>query len=282
MANIESTRWIFKAAAWLHERHRPNFHWIYVPHLDYAGQKFGPNSPQAKAALAELDRELGAFLDRVSGTTPGLSDQVLIAGEYAMTDVSGVVYPNRLLRQAGLLQVRTEGSGERLDLACSPAFALVDHQLAHVYVGSSGGAEGAKLVGQVRDLFTGMPGVAQVLAGADRHHVGLNHPRAGDVILISDDSHWFAYYWWLDDAAAPPFARTVDIHNKPGYDPVELFFDPATRGIPLDPRLVKGSHGVPATAARHHTALIGSTPRDLPAGACDVDLMQLCLDVVAG
>lgn len=254
LANIESTRWILRAAARLIEKHAPNFHWIYIPHLDYAAQKFGPDSAEAKAALMELDRELAQFARMVATSSIGDRVTYLIAGEYALTEVTGVIHPNRILRRAGLLTVRDDADGELIDLVSSSAFAMVDHQLAHLYVNRADRAGQAKCV----DLFRGLPGIAGAYCGDERSRIGLNHERSGEVILVADDAHWFAYYWWLDDAAAPPFARTVDIHRKPGYDPVELFFDPPTKGIPLNSELVKGSHGVPATAPRHRTALICS------------------------
>lgn len=259
LANIESTRWILRAAAWLHQRHAPNFHWIYVPHLDYTMQKHGPNSPQAKAALADLDRELAAFADQMT-SSPSARDVVfVVAGEYAMTDVSSVIFPNRILREAGQLAVETREEAEYLDLNRSSAFALVDHQFAHVFVRHEGTeAHRHEVAENVRDHFRQVPGVAAVYAGIDRAQVGMTHKRSGDVILVCEDASWLAYYWWLDDAAAPPFARTVDIHLKPGYDPIELFFDPKTRSIPLDATLIKGSHGVPATGPQHRTALICS------------------------
>jgi hypothetical protein len=284
LSNIESTKWILRAAAWLIDRHAPNFHWIYIPHLDYASQKFGPNSPQATAALSELDGELAGFAERVAASRIGKDAVFLVAGEYAMTDVSGVVYPNRVLREAGLLAVREERGAEYIDLARCAAFAMVDHQFAHVYIESSHQSrEQERAVNRVAELFRGMPGITGVYAGAERAAIGATHERCGDVILACDDAHWLAYYWWLDDAAAPPFARTVNIHRKPGYDPVELFFDPATRGIPLDASLVKGSHGVPATGPRHRTALICSlTSRAVDSNRCyrDMDIKDICLNLL--
>lgn len=263
LSNIESTRWILRAAAWLHHRQSPNFHWIYLPHLDYAAQKFGPNSPQANASLTDLDTELARFEEAIAGGGGQGTPTMLVAGEYALTDVSNVLYPNRLLRSAGLLScVSGDRGGENVDLARSPAFALVDHQLAHVYVNACDRQEQTAIIARVVELFRGTTGIAGVYAGEDRASVGMLHPRSGDVILVCDDAHWFAYYWWLDDARAPDFARTVDIHRKPGYDPVELFFDPKTRGIPLDATLVKGSHGAPAVRDCQRTTLICSTPDD--------------------
>ena len=258
LANIESTRWILNAALRLIRKYAPNFHWIYIPHLDYAAQKFGPNSAQARAALVELDRELAGFAAGVAETAVGDQVVFLIAGEYAMTDVSGVVYPNRLLREAGLLQVCKEQDAEQLDLRNSTALAMVDHQFAHVYVNRSE----PRAVTRVLELFKNVPGIASVHAGDGRARIGVNHERSGDIILVCDDAHWLAYYWWLEDRAAPPFARTVDIHRKPGYDPVELFFDPATKSIPLDAGLPKGSHGAPAESPRQRTALICSQRSD--------------------
>lgn len=279
MSNIKSTRWILKAAAWLHERHAPNFHWIYIPHLDYAAQRNGPDSPQAKAALRELDREMAGFTERIAQSPMGDRMTYLAAGEYALTDVTGVIYPNRILRDAGLLRVRQEDGHELIDFERSTAFAMVDHQAAHVYVNSSNPKDAVK-IGQ---LFRGVPGVANVCVGDERERVGMNHPRSGEVILAAAPTHWFAYYWWLDDAAAPPFARTVDIHRKPGYDAVELFFDPATKSIPLNAELIKGSHGAPAVNANQRTALICSEAVAGPMADRtyrDTDVKQIVLDLL--
>jgi hypothetical protein len=283
LSNIESTKWILNAACWLTEKHRPNFQWIYIPHLDYAGQKCGPDSTQARDAIKELDLALGEFVQSVAGT--GIGDRVayVVGGEYAMTDVTGVVYPNRMLREAGLLAVREEGGREYLDLQNSAAFAIVDHQFAHVYVHSNQSPERKRRVSRVVDLFRGTPGIAGIYADQDRAHIGIDHPRSGDVVLVCEDAHWLAYYWWFDDALAPPFARTVDIHRKPGYDPVELFFDPATKGIPLNAALVKGSHGVPATQAKHRTALISSiASRAVQPGGVyrDTDIKRITLELL--
>jgi len=310
LSNIESTKWILRAAAWLHKRNAPNFHWIYLPHLDYAMQKFGPNSPQARQSLIELDRAIAEFAAFILGQTHAIQGEpnvilskpsvilskpsvilsdakdlnppvFLVAGEYAMTEVNAGILPNRILRQAGMLAVREENGREVIDFPRTPAFAMVDHQLAHVFVQDDAGREMRSK--QVAELFRGVPGIAGVFAGSERTQIGLDHPLSGDVILISDDDRWFAYYWWLDDAVAPSFARTVDIHRKPGYDPVELFFDPSTKGIPLNAELVKGSHGVPATQARHRTALICSQPSralDARNELRDTDLKNICLELL--
>ncbi len=246
LANIRSTAWIGQSAAIAARRWNPDFFWIYLPHLDYAAQKLGPDSPVASAALAELDAEIGV-LSAAMRDAYGDEPLWLIAGEYAITPVDHVVYPNRVLREAGLLSVRQEPDGEHLDLAASKAWALVDHQFAHVFVAGGDGQTAER----VAALFRNQPGIAEVLVGDQRGRYALDHPRSGEVILVSSPNSWQAYYYWLDDANAPTFARTVDIHRKPGYDPVELYVDMATRSIPLDATLIRGSHGAPATDPRN-------------------------------
>jgi predicted AlkP superfamily pyrophosphatase or phosphodiesterase len=256
MANIKSTEWIINAALWLIQRKRPQFNYIYIPHLDYAAQKFGPNSPQQVAACAEADAQLGRLFDGAAAL--GLGDVAyLVVSEYAMTDVSRVVYPNRVLRDAGLLMIEDRDGREHLDVGGSKAFAVVDHQFAHIYVQDPTDIDG------VAGLFEGVVGVAEALFGDDRRKYHIDHPRSGEVVLICEPDAWLAYYWWRDDAKAPPFARTVDIHAKPGYDPVELFFDPATKSIPLNASLVKGSHGAPVTRPEHYGIAIWSRKHHL-------------------
>lgn len=286
MSNIESTRWILRGASWLMNREAPGFQWIYIPHLDYASQKFGPDSEQAKNALAELDQELAVFAEGVANSPNGQHTTFLSVGEYAMTNVDGAVHPNRILREAELLAVREENGAELLDLAKSSAFSMVDHQFAHVYVfdPNQNKSERARAIRRVAELFRDVVGVVGVYEGSERARIGMTHDRCGDVVLVSDESYWFAYYWWMDDRNAPGFARTVDIHRKPGYDPVELFFDPATKGIPVDASLVKGSHGVPATSARHRTAFICSRPvreADLRRPLRDTDVKAICLHLLS-
>jgi hypothetical protein len=254
LANIKSTAWIAESAAYALAQFKPNFFYIYFPHLDYAAQKTGPDSPQAAAAVKELDDVVGRLITAAGAALPGANVVWLVASEYVISPVDHVTYPNRRLREAGLLTVRDEGAGELIDFAGAPAWALVDHQFSHVFVKN----RDPVVIGRVVDLFRGQPGIAEVLAGDDRGKYALNHERAGDVVLISTPNSWQAYYYWLDDAKAPKFARTVDIHNKPGYDPVELHFDFATKSIPLDATLVKGSHGAPAVTDAQRGVLLSS------------------------
>jgi predicted AlkP superfamily pyrophosphatase or phosphodiesterase len=279
MANIQSTAWIVDSAIHAAGRFRPDFFFLYLPHLDYAAQRTGPDSPAACQATRELDQVLERLIAGMRQAYAGDELLWIVASEYVITPVDHVTYPNRLLRDAGLLAVRREADGEHLDLARSQAWALVDHQFSHVFV-SEGRPD---VVRQVTDLFGGRAEIQYVLAGADRAAWQLDHPRSGDVVLVSSSRSWQAYYWWLDDALAPAYARTVDIHRKPGYDPVELHIDPSTRSIPLDATLVKGSHGAPATSPGQQGLLGTSWPGALPRpGLRDVDVTDLVLDHLSG
>ena len=257
--SIESSRWIVEAARRVMPEHDMTL--VYVPHLDYDLQRFGPESPAAVAAAGEVDAVLAPLLDDAarSGTT------VVVLSEYGITPVSRPVDVNRVLRRAGLLNVHTNATGELLDPWTSRAFAVADHQVAHVYV------RDPQDLPEVRRLLLEVPGVAEVLGEDGKRTHGLDHPRAGDLVLVAEPDAWFTYYYWLDDDSAPDFARTVEIHKKPGYDPAELFMDPGDRlvklraaaallrkrigmrysmqVVPLDPSSVRGSHGrLPETA----------------------------------
>ncbi|HTU25065.1 MAG TPA: alkaline phosphatase family protein [Pirellulales bacterium] len=272
LAGIQSTAWIADSAVLAARQWQPNFFYIYLPHLDYAAQKAGPNSPAADAALEALD---GALARLIAGCQEAYAPERplwIVASEYTIVPVNHVSYPNRALRSAGLLEVRREADGEHLDLAASRAWALADHQFSHVFV-----ADPAD-VPRTADVLRRSEGIAQVLVGDERGLYELDHPRSGDIVAVSATGSWQAYYYWLDDAAAPAFARTVDIHRKPGYDPVELFFDPATKGIPLDASLVRGSHGAPARDDAQRGVIVASEPGVLVGQAlADTDVFDLVL-----
>ena len=253
-ANIRSSGWIADSAVFAVGRYQPRFFFVYLPHLDYAAQKTGPDSPQAMAALVELDEVVGRLVDGVTAVHGDAQPLWLVASEYVIVPVDHVTYPNRVLREAGLLQVRDDGQGEQLDLSASQAWCLVDHQFSHVFVRDNDPG----VIEQVRGLFRSAEGIAEVLSGQTRAKYAMNHDRSGELILISTPNSWQAYYWWLDDSHAPPFASTVDIHRKPGYDPVELFFDAASKSIPLDASLVRGSHGAPALSPAQQGVLLSS------------------------
>ncbi len=254
LANIKSTQWIADSAVDAAARFRPHFFLLYLPHLDYAAQKHGPDSPPALEALGELDHVLGTLREGMRQAYGGDDLTWLVASEYTIVSVDHVTYPNRVLREAGLLAVREGDDGELLDTEASLAWALVDHQLAHVFVKDAD----IDTVALVEQIFRGTAGIAEVLAGSARAKYQMDHPRSGELILISTPHSWQAYYYWLDDRRAPAFARTVDIHRKPGYDPVELHLDPETRSIPLDASRVRGSHGAPAVDDTQRGVLLSS------------------------
>jgi predicted AlkP superfamily pyrophosphatase or phosphodiesterase len=270
LANIKSTAWIVDSAVVGAKKFQPRFSYIYLPHLDYAAQKFGPDSPQAIASLGELDACIGKLVDGY--TDAGLTDVLwLAASEYVINAVNAVSYPNRILRQAGLLAIREENGLEYLVPGESAAWALVDHQVAHVYVKNPAD------VAKVAALLKADPQVEEVLVGAERGQYGLDHERSGEIVLISRANAWFAYYWWLDDAKAPSFARTVDIHRKPGYDPAELYIEMPAKAIPLNATLVKGSHGYPDRDGSRSGVLLASDGAGIGAGLRDTDIAKIVL-----
>ncbi|MBX3178316.1 MAG: alkaline phosphatase family protein [Candidatus Hydrogenedentes bacterium] len=254
-SSIKSTQWIADATVYAHRKHRPGLTLVYLPHLDYCLQKLGPEHPDIPKYVAELDAVVGQLLDYFEGA----GVRPMIASEYGIMPVDDAVHPNRILREAGAISLRVEEGLELLDAGASDAFAVADHQCAHVYVKDPG------RIGYYAELLRGVPGVERVLDRAEQAALELDHPRSGDLVLLSEPRRWFSYYYWLDDARAPDFARCVDIHRKPGYDPVELFLNPALKLppahiawrllkkklgfrtlmdlIPLDTALVRGSHG---------------------------------------
>jgi predicted AlkP superfamily pyrophosphatase or phosphodiesterase len=272
LAGIEATDWVALAAMHVLETTRPALSLVYLPHLDYALQKVGPDHPSIRQELREVDRVVGGFIDRCEK----LGIQPIIVSEYGIVPVRDAVWLNRALRDAGYLAVRVEDGREILDLEHSRAFAVVDHQVAHVSVRDPSD------VASIERLLAQIDGVERTLSGEARRAAGLDHPRAGDIVCVSAADRWFAYGWWIDDAKAPDYARTVDIHRKPGYDPCELFYDPALMWpagramaklalrklgfrtlldvIPLDASLVRGSHGRASQAPGFDPVLIGDLP----------------------
>ena len=256
-ASIKSSRWIAAAAKHVELKFNPTLTLVYLPHLDYNLQRVGPNDPAAARDVAQIDdvvADLGGFYaDRGA--------RIIVLSEYALREVSTPVHINRVLREHGFIAVREELGRDVLDPGASRAFAVADHQVAHVYVNDP------VQVAPVRMLLERTPGIEQVLDRDGKAAYRVDHERAGDLVAVAAPGAWFTYYYWSDDERAPDFARTVDIHRKPGYDPVELFLDPAIRVpaatvgwklakkalgfrtlldvIPLDASLVRGSHGRP-------------------------------------
>jgi len=274
LANISATAWIADSATVAAQKFRPSLFYLYLPHLDYAAQRDGPDSPPAQAAIGELDEVIGRLVVGFGEAYGNAELLWLVATEYTIVPVDHVVYPNRKLRDARLLYVHSEEDGEHLDTAGSNAWALVDHQFSHVFVKN----RDPSVIEQVLQTFSRLDGIDEVLTGVGRQKYCLDHERAGDVILVSSPNSWQAYYWWFEDWQAPAYARTVDIHSKPGYDPVELHFDPASKGIPLDATLVKGSHGAPADTDAQRGVLLASQTGVLPPShASDTDVAGIVL-----
>ncbi len=274
-ADISCSRWIAQAAIRVDRRFDPMLTLVYLPHLDYVLQKHGPKAAEVSPELRAIDAVVGQLLEHFRSR----GARVMILSEYGIVPVSRPVHINRVLREAGLIQVRRELGTERLDAGASRAFAAVDHQVAHVYV------RDAADLPVVRDLLEKTEGVARVLDERGKLEAGLNHARSGELVALAAPDAWFTYYYWLDDALAPDYARTVDIHRKPGYDPVELFFDPSKRAIkaraaakvlarkagfralldviPLDATLVRGSHGLIPEDPAHGPMVISNEPRTM-------------------
>ncbi|MEG5054991.1 MULTISPECIES: nucleotide pyrophosphatase/phosphodiesterase family protein [unclassified Microcoleus] len=264
-ASIASSQWIANAAKSIEERYSPTLTLIYLPHLDYCLQRFGPQQHQIARDLQEIDTVCGDLIEYYEARDA----QIIILSEYGITEVSQPVHINRILRENGLIAVREELGRELLDAGASIAFAVADHQIAHVYVNDP------EYTSKVRALLEAIEGVAVVLDKVGKQAYHLDHPRSGELVAIAQPNAWFTYYYWQSDKRAPDFATTVDIHRKPGFDPVELFLDPHLKFpklkvgltllkkhlgfrhlmdvIPLDATLVKGSHG-------HITTSVDSSP----------------------
>ena len=261
-AGIASSEWIAASAKWVEEKQSPTLSLVYLPHLDYCLQKDGPDAPNVPAEVRAIDHVVTDLIRCYE--SHGV--RVMLLSEYGISPVNKPLHLNRLFREKGWLSIKNELGRETLDYGGCKAFAVADHQIAHVYVNDHA------ILPEVRALLESTPGIAEIRPQ--------NHPRSGDLIAVAEPDAWFTYYYWTDDAKAPDYARTIDIHRKPGYDPCELFIDPAIpfpkakiakfllkkklgiRGllevIPLDPTLVKGSHGRDQVPDSEKPVLIGS------------------------
>lgn len=267
-ASIKSSRWIADASMIVHKRYNPTLMLVYLPHLDYDLQRFGPNDPRTRTAVTQIDAVVGELLAffRDRGV------RVIVLSEYGIEPVTEPIHINRLLREDGAFAVREEQGLELLDPGASRAFAVADHQVTHVYV------RDAAEVDRYARFLSGANGVELALTRSEQAGYGINHERSGDIVLVAEAGRWFTYDYWLDDRRAPDFARTVDIHRKPGYDPRELFLDPKLAAaklrvarkllmknlgfrmlmdvIPLDATLVRGSHGRLPDKPEHKPVLL--------------------------
>jgi hypothetical protein len=229
--------------------------------------------------MPRLVRELDDACEPILEAAKEQGARVWVVSEYGHCDVAGVMFPNRVLRAGGFLEVRPGPFGELLDTFNSRAFAVCDHQLAHIYV------KDPLDISPVRDLVAQIPSVGPLYSSEERAEIGLDHPRSGEIIALAKPNAWFAYPYWLDDRLAPDFARTVDIHRKPGFDPNELFVDPKIKlpalriarrllqkklgfrtlfdVIPIDTFPVRGSHGLTAPDPQDKPLLIGDANSSL-------------------
>jgi predicted AlkP superfamily pyrophosphatase or phosphodiesterase len=266
---------------------------VYLPHLDYNLQRVGLDWDRIRPDLNQIDTVVGDLIRFYEHR----NIRVVLLSEYGITDVDRPVHLNRVFREKGWISIKDELGRDQIDLGGSKAFAIADHQLAHVYV------EDPAMIPEVRAVLEATPGVEKVLAKTEKYYAGLDHERAGDLVAVADGRSWFTYYFWMDDARAPDYARCVDIHRKCGYDPVELFLDPKLRFpklkvagklarkmlgfrmlmdvIPLDASLVKGSHGRVPEDTADWPVLIGDfdqLPRSGVVAANDVmtHLYRLC------
>tara|TARA_R110002073_G_scaffold259484_2_gene422569 strand:+ start:1922 stop:3286 length:1365 start_codon:yes stop_codon:yes gene_type:complete len=293
MTSIDSSRWITEASKIVWHSKNPTLMLVYLPYLDYNLQRHGPQSPEISDDISLVDQLCGELIDMASNDNAN----VIVLSEYAVTPVDKPIHINRALRQSGLLQVRYELGLDQLDLANSRAFAVSDHQISHIYVNISEDIPG------VKKLIESLDGVDEVLSDeGSKQNYNLNHGRSGDLIALAKPNAWFTYYFWMNDHCAPDYARTVDIHRKPGFDPVELFYDSTIRGlpiaiawklfkkklgfrqlldvIPLNAELIKGSHGLVHHSEQHSPVVITSEQNQLSNVTPACDIKQLILDHV--
>jgi len=278
-----ATRWIAESAKWIENKFSPTLNLIYLPHLDYNLQRHGTYDvsgnlhPKIIPDLRAIDSIVGDLIDFFRSREV----EIILLSEYGITNVDTPVHLNRIFRERGWLAIKDELGLEILDAGASKVFAVADHQVAHIYLND------ASLENSVREVLEKTSGVEKVLGKAEKIAAGIDHSRAGDLIAVAQENAWFTYYYWLDDARAPDFARTIDIHRKPGYDPAELFLDPKIAFpklkiarrllqkklgfrmlmdvIPLDATLVKGSHGRVSANKKDWPVIIAGEPEFLPA-----------------
>lgn len=281
-ANIKSSEWIADASMRVFEWHVPDLTLIYLPHLDYCLQKYGPDDPRIGKELNQIDAVVKKLIEYFEQREV----RVNLISEYGIVPVNRSIHLNRILRKEGLVAIREENGLELLDAGQSTAFAMADHQVAHIYINDR------TKINQVRQILEKVPGVSEILGEEEKKRYHLNHSRSGELVAIAEQESWFTYYYWLDDHKAPDFARMVDIHSKPGYDPVEMFLDPAKKliiprialkllgkklgfrtvmdVIPLDASLVKGSHGLVNVSEEYKPVLIGYNSSDKQIAPTDI------------
>ncbi len=266
--SIDCSKWIADASLEVDKEYNPTLTLIYLPHLDYCLQKFGTDFRKISKDLIEIDDLVKELVDYYEEQ----ETQVILLSEYGINNVTTPIHINRILRKNGLLSIRLESGHELLDAGASKAFAAADHQIAHIYIKNKADKE------KVKALLQTIEGISLIMDDEEKKQHQINHERAGDLVIMAKAAYWFTYYFWEDDALAPDYARIVDIHNKPGYDPVEMFMNPKNPFIklraaykllrkllgfrylmdviPLDASLIKGSHGTLDIPKEYYPVLI--------------------------
>jgi predicted AlkP superfamily pyrophosphatase or phosphodiesterase len=276
-ANIKSSKWIADASIIVDKKYDPTLTLIYLPHLDYCQQKFGPATEIIAKELNEIDNLIKQLVNyyEQKGT------KIIILSEYGIAPVNNPIHINRILRKEGLLNIRIERGLELLDPAESKAFSVSDHQIAHIYINDKSKEE------RIKEILKNTAGVELVLDREEQSKYNIGHERSGDLVVMADKNSWFTYYFWLDDSKAPDYARVVDIHKKPGYDPVEMFMTSKARAaykllrkklgfryvmdvIPLDATLIKGSHGSISVDKEYYPVIITDEKLDNELSPVDV------------
>lgn len=264
-ASAASTSWIAGCAAAVSSILKPDLMFVRLPHLDYASQRLGPDHPSIKNDLASLDREVGRIRDSFASD----SAVFMVLSEYTYSSVAGDIPVNRILRENGLLKVREIQGREYPDLETTPAFAVADRQVAHVYIKQGHIAATLRVLAET-------DGIEAVLGTEGKEAMRVEHPRSGELVAVSSKDRWFSYYYWLDEDKAPGFASRAGARGKPGYDPLELFAETGTFKVPMDTRLIKGSHGRVGEADRLPLIISGALQR------WDIGPDELSLVDVAG
>ena len=292
MAGIQSSKWIAQSAQWIEQKYQPTLNLVYLPHLDYNLQRYGPCDRRVHSDLHSIDTLVGQLIQFFEAR----DIQVILLSEYGITEVDQAIHLNRLFREQGWITVKDELGLEQLDCGASAAFAIADHQIAHIYLNDTTIKE------KVRETLLATEGVSEVLDADSMPDYNIDHARAGDLIAIADERSWFTYYYWQDDAYAPDFARCVDIHRKLGYDPVELFIDPNLKFpklkvvrkllrkrlgfrtlidlIPLDASLVRGSHGRIPSDKKDWPVLITDSSHKADTSIDSTDVFQHLLEQI--
>jgi len=242
-ASSKSSQWIMDSTIATIKKYKPNLLMSYIPHIDYSAQRFGKNSSQVLNDLKKADELVGNLIDVCKQINIYDETRIIIFSDYGFNDVNDAIPLNKILRDNNLLSVRTIKNKEYLDLENSIAFAMVDHQIAHIYIKPK---TNEVIISKVKHLLENVSGIDIVLDNKEKQIQNIDHERSGELIAVSNNDKWFSYYWWNENDKAPNFTKTVDIHRKPGYDPLELFLDPTTKTIPYDTSLIKGSHGRPS------------------------------------